>query len=699
MNLFAKITFLILLASLTYAQQSDSYPDSLQKALNGTSNDTVRMEICSDLGSYYLLANHDSSLLYLEEALPIAVRLHLKLNEASILNTMGLVLMYNEKFSNSLESFLKAMNIAKDPGSEKITWHLSPDVSPTSARLSELSTSYDFIGLLNAFTGNWIDNIKNQLKNYREAEKYAITAHDTGKISLINLHMGIAYMNAGKLDSALILEKKALSMFSEQKDQRNIGVAMKYLGDIYVKMGDFESARYTILQATELLKKTNDYAHLGMAYNALSRTYMVIHKPDSALYYARVSLNIFEKLKESVGKREAYNLLASHFDQLHKTDSASVYLRLEKSLSDSLIEQERKNLLAFEDVVMGEEIRLEKLEKEKIETREKERKYALVSGIAVFMGIFFLLYRNNLNRKKANSILQQRNEKIENTLNQLKSTQTQLIQSEKMASLGVLTAGIAHEIQNPLNFVNNFSEVNTELIEELRGERLKVKGERNDIFEEEILKDISQNLEKINHHGKRADSIVKGMLQHSRSNGGVKEPTDINALCDEYLRLSFHGFRAKDKTFNATMKTEFDEMIGNINIVPLEIGRAILNLLNNAFYAVNERNVEAAKRKTGEVYAPTVTVITKKTGDKILISVKDNGSGIPDNIKDKIFQPFFTTKPSGQGTGLGLSLAYDIIKAHGGTLTVNSNYCPPGSIIQLNDSTVGSTFQILLPVQ
>ena len=233
-----------------------------------------------------------------------------------------------------------------------------------------------------------------------------------------------------------------------------------------------------------------------------------------------------------------------------------------------------------------------------------------------------------------------------------------------MASLGELTAGIAHEIQNPLNFVNNFSEVSKELLDEMKTELDN--GNTEDA--KEIADDIIQNLEKINHHGKRADAIVKGMLQHSRSSNGVKEPTDINALCDEYLRLSYHGLRAKDKSFNASMKTDFDSSIGNINIIPQDIGRVILNLLTNAFYAVNE------KKKSGlENYDPTVSIATKKEDDKTIISIKDNGNGIPQSALDKIFQPFFTTKPTGQGTGLGLSLAYDIItKGHGGELYVDT---------------------------
>jgi signal transduction histidine kinase len=277
--------------------------------------------------------------------------------------------------------------------------------------------------------------------------------------------------------------------------------------------------------------------------------------------------------------------------------------------------------------------------------------------------------------RENNQELSATNSRLNAALLELKSTQAQLIQSEKMASLGELTAGIAHEIQNPLNFVNNFSEVNKELLEELKTERMQPTAKRNEQMEDEIIDDVIDNSEKINHHGKRAGEIVKGMLQHSQKSKGQKEPTNINKLADEYLRLSYHGLRAKDKNFNATMKTDFDESIGKINIVPQDIGRVLLNLFNNAFYACTERSrsaVNEQKSKNLISYEPTVTVTTKKVNDKVEIRVSDNGNGISQNIVDKIFQPFFTTKPTGQGTGLGLSLSYDIVKAHGGEIKVES---------------------------
>ncbi len=294
--------------------------------------------------------------------------------------------------------------------------------------------------------------------------------------------------------------------------------------------------------------------------------------------------------------------------------------------------------------------------------------------------VFGLLYTRFLDLKKMEEqaiLINEEKNVLETTLSNLKATQYQLIQSEKMASLGELTAGIAHEIQNPLNFVNNFSEVNRELLAEMNEEIDKGNLDAAKL----ISKDVIENQEKINHHGKRADAIVKGMLLHSRSSSGVKELTDINMLVDEYLRLAYHGLRAKDKSFNATTKTDFDESIGTINIVPQDIGRVVLNLITNAFYAVSEK-----KKNAREDYEPTVTIGTKKINDTIEVVVKDNGNGIPPKVLDKIFQPFFTTKPTGQGTGLGLSLSYDIVKAHGGELNVKTK------------EGEGSEFIISLPV-
>jgi len=274
--------------------------------------------------------------------------------------------------------------------------------------------------------------------------------------------------------------------------------------------------------------------------------------------------------------------------------------------------------------------------------------------------------------------LTRQKEELEKTLLQLQTTQEQLIQSEKLASLGELTAGIAHEIQNPLNFVNNFSEVSMELVDEMQEELNK--GDKDEAIA--IAADLKENLEKIIHHGKRADGIVKGMLQHSRASSNVKEPTDINKLADEYFRLAYHGLRAKDKSFNAELETHFSEGLPLTKVVPQDMGRVLLNLFNNAFYAVHEK-----QKQDLPGYKPTVTVSTSVKNKQVIILVKDNGNGIPEAVKDKIMQPFFTTKPTGEGTGLGLSLSYDIVKkGHGGNIEL------------ITKEGEGSEFMIILPI-
>ena len=368
------------------------------------------------------------------------------------------------------------------------------------------------------------------------------------------------------------------------------------------------------------------------------------------------------------------------------------------------------NIEAIQEMVYQEQKHNDEIEASKLAYQNRLKQYGYLTGVGLLVLIALFLYRNSKQKQKANTLLHEQKEKAEDALILLKSTQSQLIHSEKMASLGELTAGIAHEIQNPLNFVNNFSEVSNELIDEMKDELEESSrqyavgsrqlGEEKLNLAKEIAGDIRQNLEKINHHGKRADAIVKGMLQHSRSSNGVMEPTDISALADEYLRLSYHGLRAKDKSFNANFKTEFDASLPKIKIIPQDIGRVLLNLINNAFYAVQvETQNSASLHQTSQNqpdYKPTVTVTTKNLGNIIEISVKDNGPGIPEEIKNKIFQPFFTTKPTGQGTGLGLSLSYDIVKAHGGEIKVltKKNECLPA----ITSVQVGTEFIIQLPI-
>jgi signal transduction histidine kinase len=376
------------------------------------------------------------------------------------------------------------------------------------------------------------------------------------------------------------------------------------------------------------------------------------------LYYSRLCLSSFQSANFPAQELKAFLYIHELFAKQNVLDSAYKYLSMATVLKDSLFNQDKTR--RAQNLQFNEILRLQKLAQQRKEAQQRYatrvKLYSLIAGSFLLMLIAFILYRNNQQKQKAKL-------KIEKAYEELKVTQAQLVQREKMAALGELTAGIAHEIQNPLNFVNNFAEVNDDLLDEMResidqGDTEEAKA---------IATYLKENNSKISHHGRRADAIVKGMLQHSRGGKGEKQPTDINALCDEYLGLAYHGVRAKDKSFEAKLLTDFDSRIGKINVVPQEIGRVLLNLFSNAFYALQQK-----KQMLRDVYEPNVLVSTKKVNGKVEIHVRDNGTGIPQLTLDKIFQPFFTSKPAGQGTGLGLSLAYDIIKAHGGEIMVTS---------------------------
>ncbi|MDQ6843305.1 MAG: tetratricopeptide repeat-containing sensor histidine kinase, partial [Bacteroidota bacterium] len=462
------------------------------------------------------------------------------------------------------------------------------------------------------------------------------------------------------------------------------------IGDLYSATGKFDSA----ITQFKINLAGNNYSAKALSLAGLSKVFLKEGKYELAGNYAQQAYLIADSAGNKLILADVAGVLAAFYKTNGDYNKALQFFELAHSVTDSISGENYQRKLAFTESkseIENEQARVKLLlrDKELQEQKLKEGRY-LTNFILILLGIFamaiflsiFIIRNINSKRKKIQSqkdVIELQSVKVEKAYEELKSTQAQLIQSEKMASLGELTAGIAHEIQNPLNFVNNFSEVNKELLEELKTE-LETGNQQQAI---DIANDIKENEEKINHHGKRAGAIVKNMLQHSRSSTSQREPTDINKLADEYLRMSYHGMRAKDKSFNAIIPiatgTNFDDSIGKINIIPQDIGRVLLNLYNNAFYAVHQKQKEVVEQglptfeRLATLYDPAVWVSTKKDGDKVLISVKDNGNGIPKKIVNKIFQPFFTTKPTGQGTGLGLSLSYDIVKAHGGEIKVESN--------------------------
>jgi signal transduction histidine kinase len=497
------------------------------------------------------------------------------------------------------------------------------------------------------------------------------------------MNLGDVYLSLNKLDSALIFEQRASELYSKLPfhGRKYYGVTLTDIGNIYQRKGNFKLARDAFLKGEKVNKEHKNFTNLEYTYHSLGSLYITLKKSDSGLLYAMKALETAKSVRQPQYMAEAYKFLSDVYSYRKNNDSAFAYLKLATALQDSLNNVDRKNLLAYQNVGFDEQIRLKKLKEEKIQMQSKIRTNTLAGSLFTLIVIAFFLYRNNRQKQKAK-------QNIEKAYDQLKATQSQLIHAEKMASLGELTAGIAHEIQNPLNFVNNFSEVSTELLEEMK-ENIK-KGNLNEV--KDLLEDVIQNLEKIHTHGGRADGIIKSMLQHSRGSSGEKVPTDINALADEYLRLSYHGLRAKDKSFNADFKLEADKTLPKIEVVPQDIGRVLLNLVNNAFYAVSEK-----AKQNHDDYKPFVIVSTKNQGNNIEISVKDNGAGIPESVKEKIFEPFFTTKPTGVGTGLGLSLSYEIItKGHHGKLKVQS--VEARSNDQAGKET-GTEFIITIPIK
>ena len=655
-----KIILFLLLPALTNAQinavsETTQQVDSLLSVSRQTDNDSLKMEIYDNMTNYYGERNRDSAIYYAEQELAIAKKIKQPIWQGDALNVISYEWMHLGNYSQSLQAANDALKLAENKASEINFYYLKIDKfysDPHKNRLALLSLVYVKFAFLYENTGNDDKAIANLVQASRIAE----SIDNPYLSSLCNMHLGEEYLSIGKLDSALVFLQKAIAYSNASNSKIWLGDIYVDIGHIYLKQKNYDSALNYFQQSLKVNREQNNLAGEGYAYQSLAGLFLTIHQPDSTIDYGHKALEIYQLLNDQNDIANVYSSISAAYKMKRNTDSAFAYLELSKHLGDSLTRVDKAQTNKYQALNFAEQLRLENIEKEKIQLQANIRMYAMLAGIIVFMLIAFLLYRNNRQKQKANIVLGK-------TLSDLKSTQSQLIQSEKMASLGELTAGIAHEIQNPLNFVNNFSEVNKELLAEMKDEMNK--GNLEDA--NAIANDVIDNEEKINHHGKRADAIVKGMLQHSRKSEGVKEPTDINALCDEYLRLSYHGLRAKDKDFNVDLKTDFDTLIGKINIIPQDIGRVLLNLYNNAFYAVNEK-----KKTAGENYQAAVSVSTKKINNIVELTVTDNGNGIPQKVVDKIFQPFFTTKPTGQGTGLGLSLSYDIIKAHGGEIKVET---------------------------
>jgi len=616
--------------------------DSLHRQLASAKDDTSRINAQIALCLLYRLGNTDSSLMYGEQALESAERIKYISGQISALGFMCIVTEQRGNLPKSLELGFKALQLGEEHRLEDLAGPALDGIGEAYIILKDYQKAINYLRryiLINQKYGS-------------NNEGLAYAYFDTG----------VAFEGLNQLDSANYYEQRSIETFGKYNHEEPL--VYQTLGDIKIKSGKPDEALELYQKSLQIALRNNERRASAYAYNKIAAFYKNNNNLDSALYYAHRGMEESRVINQKKTILEAAALLSELYEP-RDTKASLKYLKIADTYKDSIFGT--GNIEAVQTLVAREEERQKEIKIARIAYQNQLKQYTLIAGLAIVLLIAFFLYRNNQKEKKAKLLLQNKNGVIEKTLSHLKTTQAQLIQSEKMASLGELTAGIAHEIQNPLNFVNNFSDVNAELVDDLRSEL----AAGNMQSAAEIAANIKGNEQKINHHGKRADAIVKGMLQHSRTSSGQKELTDINALCDEYLRLAYHGFRAKDKSFNGDFNTDFDGSIGKINMVPQDIGRVILNLINNAFYAVSEK-LKAQSSQLAADFKPLVSIQTKKLNDKVEIIVKDNGNGIPQNVLDKIFQPFFTTKPTGQGTGLGLSLAYDIVKVHGGEIRVNT---------------------------
>ncbi len=656
------LSFILFISISLMGVAQDEWIKDIKAKWRTANHDTTRVLILTELSNYYKFRRLDSALYYGFEAWSLAKDINFQKGEVKAMQYIAYTYYNLGNDSKALQLCLQGIDLAEKigfPFGKSFLKIVEGRIFHRSGNYQEALNSYKEAKIL-------IDKNIDQLDVYE---------HLLSENTL--LFMSDTFAEMDQLDSAIFYNQSA---YHSAIEKLNV-IGNWVIHQSFIGMGNIESRKNNPNNALTYLRHSLIYAtdnkNLFDSYYGIGQQFIILLEPDSAIFYTEKSLNYALQsgfYKDIINA----NLLLSTIHEVENPLKAIQYFKTSNAYNDSLnylVNTTIQETISIYDL-QHRQFEIEAAKKDFQQQLQKNTFFGVISTLIVIAILLFIYSRRDRSAK----------ERIGHAYQQLKSLQAQLIQSEKMASLSQLTAGIAHEIQNPLNFVNNFSEVSNELILEIQEARarrqdasIKIhepraesqKSTDGEEFEDEILEDIKQNLEKINHHGKRADSIVKGMLEHSRTGSGVKVLTDINALADEYLRLSYHGMRAKDKNFNVDFKTDFDPNLPKVNVVPQEIGRVLLNIINNAFQAcgsafdIQDSSIEIQNK-------PQVIVTTKNLGDKIEISIADNGPGIPDAIKDKIFQPFFTTKPTGQGTGLGLSLAYDIVKAHGGEINVET---------------------------
>lgn len=661
---------LVLLPGILRAQADEI--DSLKIQVEQTSNDTIKLVNAQRLCFLYSEINPDSAIYFAEMGLKLAQLMGFRLDVMYSLGIISYSWLNKGNYSRAVHAIIEAINLGQvqERKIKAVPAHyLAPDdfynrsLDPQIQRLDILSHLHQFQGIL-------YFNASDFKKSWHHSRYALQLADSTGSLSLAsiaNFNLARLHLVTGQKDSALIVEKIALSQAMKVNSLRYLGSIHFNLGRIYLALDSLDRAKVHLHQAISESNKQGYYRGVIASYLLLAQP-KLSPSADSALVFLQAALHVAKTLNAPELTQRTYQGLVNFYREHYQADSLVKYQALVITQADSI--NLAKQVQQFQNIDFDEQWRQQSIAEEKTRLRNSQVLILFALVVISLMIIGIILYRSNEHNKQATRQTQQ-------AYRQLEATQSQLIYKEKMASLGELTAGIAHEIQNPLNFVNNFSEINRELIGELKSEISK--GNLDEV--RAIADDIATNETKIQQHGQRAEGIVKSMLQHSRSGTGQKELTDLNALCDEYLRLAYQGFKTKDSSFSARYEFHPQPDLPKIDVVPQDIGRVVLNLVNNAFYACVEKS-----KQNIPGYDPAIIVSTKIIKGAVEISIQDNGTGIPDAIKDKIFQPFFTTKPTGQGTGLGLSLAYEIVtKGHGGELKIKS------------ESGKGSEFIIHIP--
>ncbi len=701
---YTTLALLLLLGRVVLAQ--DSLVNALKQQLAIAKTDTSRVNKLVKLSEAIADDNHVVALQYADQALKLAQ----KINDASRIANAQLAL---GRAYSGLDNYEKS----------------DQNLTAAADRFNKLGDSLGLaralshLGWVNTQRGDYAAAFALGQESLRLAQRYK----DQPLIRRNLAHLGALHIVLGDYTLALDYMTTAMDEFDQANDLKNVCRTLNTLGELYRMQGNLEKAAefydksismaealnkpqlkaqaesnlaavqtqqgqhqqaiVTARRSLQELLSRGEFEVISWVQTVMARAQLGANRPDSAILYGQRSWNLSRQIGYKEVIRDASSVLAQAYARQNDFRKAYQFQQTFMAYNDSLSgSQTRQQLTILQQSAKASEEQAAAALQAEEDRRQRQWLLGALVGLGLLGVVAVVLWRSNQRQTKTNTQLRQQQ-------SELKAAQNQLVQQEKLASLGELTAGIAHEIQNPLNFVNNFAEVSIELVNELKEEGRK--GEARDAgLETELLDDLEQNMQKITHHGQRASGIVRSMLAHSRKGTDQKELTDLTALADEYLRLAYHGLRAKSKTFNAELKTDFAPKLPKIPVVSQDIGRVLLNLFNNGFYATQQR-VKNNDLQGIKDYQPTITVstrllnstsanrsegassITRSNGlgenGIIEIRVRDNGMGMPDAVKAKIFQPFFTTKPTGEGTGLGLSLSYDIItKGHGGTITVES---------------------------